>query len=380
MGGMDAAIEKRTTVMSRTPVRPFEKVFLHVGLPKTGTTSIQQSLLVNRNTLATEGVFIPRFEQPGAEFGTTNASLFLDAVLVEPLSERRKLVHERNLAVFQQEINNRSREVKTLILSGETLSMWSETALRQFMKWGTEQGYWDKHTRFELLYVVRNFVEWFRKIAEQRLLNAPESDDLNELRLHMRQQVLAFVSGARTVFGQECLTFRSYEKLRASDGGLLQGFSDWLGMPLVMQQFDANPTRTYEVLRLLKALGPKWPNRQIFANKLGHLPGLNPAWSEKMGQEMELFWLPVAEQWTAQTGCQVPATPEGELDLSKPELWSPIFLESLEEVVLEHVKWRNRCDELRGAFERIIQEEGSQWASESLARVQDFMRRLEANS
>lgn len=95
---------------------------------------------------------------------------------------------------------------------------------------------------------------------------------------------------------------------------------------------------------------------------------------------MELFWLPVAEQWTAQTGCQVPATPEGELDLSKPELWSPIFLESLEEVVLEHVKWRNRCDELRGAFERIIQEEGSQWASESLARVQDFMRRLEANS
>lgn len=366
--------------MRRTSPRPFEKVFLHVGLPKTGTTSIQQSLLVNRNTLEAEGVLVPRFEEAGAEFGTTNASLFLNAVLGAPMCEKRKLVYERNLATFQRTINSRPHHAETLVLSGEAISMWSEAELRGFWEWGQAAQLWNDQTEFKLLYVARNFVEWFRKIAEQRLLNAPMVDDLMQLRVHMRNQVLTFKSSAEAVFGEECMAFGSFESWCASEGGLLQRFSEWLGAPLPQRDFAANPSRSYEVLRLLRVLGPEWPNRSIFSNQLRHLPGLKPAWRADEGDDMVRFWQPVAEQWTARTGCNVQATPEGVLELSKPELWSPIFLESLEQVVLQYPKWRNRCDELRGAFERIIQEEGSQWASESLARVQDFLRRLEANS
>lgn len=363
--------------MRTTPFRPFEQVFLHVGLPKTGTTSIQQSLLVNRHELQAGGVLIPKFERRRAEAETTNASLFLNAVIgARMTSEKRNLILERNLAAFQRELSSRPGDMKTLALSGEAISMWSEAQLREFKDWGTAEGHWNEHTRFELLYVVRNFVEWFRKIAEQRLINAPEADDLMQLRVQMREQLLSFVSGARAVFGQECITFCSYEELCACDGGLLRGFSDWLGKPLTLNPLEMNPSRTYEVLHLLQALGPKWPNRQIFANKLRHLPGLNPAWSEKMGKEMELFWQPVAETWTALTGCKVQSICEGMLDLSKPELWSTTFLESLEQVVMNHLKWAHRQDELRVAFERIIQEEGSQWASESLARVQNFLQTL----
>lgn len=367
--------------MRTKPHRPFEQVFLHVGLPKTGTTSIQQSLLVNRHALQAEGILIPRFEEAGAESGTTNASLFLNAVLGAPIThENRKLIHERNLVAFQRDMSSRPDDMKTLILSGEAISMWSEAELRQFKHWGTAEGYWDEHTRFKLLYVVRNLVEWFRKIAEQRLLNAPEADDLMQLCEHMREQLLSFVFGARAVFGQECITFDSYEKLRACEGGLLQGFSNWLGRPLVQQQFKENPSRTYEVLRLLRALGPKWPNRQRFANHLRHLPGLNPAWSEMMGKEMASFWHPVAEEWTARTGCEVQATCEWVLDLSKSELWSSTFLETLDWVVMNHPTWGAHQDKLRAAFERIIQEEGSQWASESLSRVQNFVRGLSEKS
>lgn len=366
--------------MRRTSPRPFEKVLLHVGLPKTGTTSIQQSLLVNRNTLEAEGVLVPRFEEAGAEFGTTNASLFLNAVLGAPMSEKRKLVFERNLATFQRTINSRPHHAETLVLSGEAISMWSEKELRGFWEWGHAAQWWNEQTEFKLLYVARNFVEWFRKIAEQRVLNAPKVDDLMQLRVHMRHQVLTFKSSAEAVFGEECMAFGSFESWCASEGGLLQRFSEWLGASLPQRDFAANPSRSYEVLRLLRALGPEWPNRSIFANQLRHLPALKPAWRADEADDMVRFWQPVAEQWTALTGCEVLSNLSSTLDLSSPQLWSASFLDTLEACVAARRNWRMRRPELQRAFEQMVHEEGEHWAPETFERVQAFVRRLEENS
>lgn len=367
--------------MSNRDNRPFDRVMLHVGLPKTGTTSIQECLAANRIALESAGCFVPQFEQPGTTPYTTNASLFLNALHGQGLStDALRSRHERNLSSFHAAIQGRPPHVTCLVLSAEAISMWSEAELRGFWEWGFAEGLWNKSTAFKVLFVARNFVEWFRKIAEQRVLNAPVVDDLMQLRVHMRNQVLTFKSSVEAVFGGECIAFRSFERWCASDGGLLERFSEWLEMPLSQRDFVANPSRGYEVLRLVRALGPKWPNRSIFANQLQHLQGLKPAWRADEKDDMVRFWQPVAEQWTALTGCEVSSHLSSTLELSSPQLWSASFLDTLEACVDARQKWRMRRHELRRAFEQMIREEGEYWAPESLARVQTFVLRLEVNS
>ena len=46
--------------MSRAPGHP-RRVFLHIGLPKTGTTYLQEIVWSNRDRLAADGVFLPGF-------------------------------------------------------------------------------------------------------------------------------------------------------------------------------------------------------------------------------------------------------------------------------------------------------------------------------
>lgn len=95
---------------------------------------------------------------------------------------------------------------------------------------------------------------------------------------------------------------------------------------------------------------------------------------------MVRFWQPVAEQWTALTGCEVLSNLSSTLDLSSPQLWSASFLDTLEACVAARRNWRMRRPELQRAFEQMVHEEGEHWAPETFERVQAFVRRLEENS
>ena len=119
------------------------KAILHIGFPKTGTTTIQEHLIGNRSALLTQGFYVPDIDHLGifTDLELENAghaSLFLAAsdpkandwlfnyitiLLQLPLEEltRETLLGRWNRMVDQ--INAHTNEANTTILSSELLSL-----------------------------------------------------------------------------------------------------------------------------------------------------------------------------------------------------------------------------------------------------------------
>lgn len=118
-------------VSGRTMSSPiFEECYLHIGPPKSGTTSIQQTLWKNRDALAAAGIYYPSLE--------ANHRFFVSAFHQEP--EQFDYNRLRNLsgpklrrtnARKMQEFENEASEsgCKTLVISAEHLQLLDREAI-----------------------------------------------------------------------------------------------------------------------------------------------------------------------------------------------------------------------------------------------------------
>ena len=125
----------------------------HVGAGKTGTTSIQRTLSVNKSALFSQGVKYLGYMLEGAQVQKYPWQRPAEIEVFHGLSEHE--TEEALDAIFQEEMRHAcSKGIQTLIWSNESFYGRSEKALRALLKFD------GKYFRLKIVAYVRSYEKW----------------------------------------------------------------------------------------------------------------------------------------------------------------------------------------------------------------------------
>jgi hypothetical protein len=239
------------------------RIVLHIGLHKTGTTTIQNVLHADRDLLLREeGVLYPSL---APNLSTPLGTIFRDEPHKQAANRMAGLTNEEVAARREGYLSSLEDEVsrggwEALLLSAEGVSTnLSEPELARLRGWG--ERYADAWT---VLAWVRHPVDWARSVVQQRL-KAGE-DTLQKMYQdppgpNYRFRISKFIS----VFGRENVRVFDYGAATASPGGILGAFAEQAGLSastrdlLTSRTERHNESLSMEAVRILDSLNRQRP-------------------------------------------------------------------------------------------------------------------------
>ena len=255
---------------------------IHIGMPKTGSTAIQDALAANRDRLAESGVHYPRSASKGSAHHPLAWSVALHR---RPRDDVKSL--SDYMTALKLELQNSSG---IAILSSEALFHLPSQELRQILEWARTLS----RTQRLLVYVrpPAAFHEaWYRQLVktskysrtfEEHLRMAPIVDSLTRL------------ESAEGAIGRSRLLVRPYIRSAFTDGDVIGDFCSTLGIGPVdwkTRLADANPSLDVELVEF-----------KVRLHKLGvdHSPLLASAlldWSSRRKHSSRSLFTP--QSWEA---------------------------------------------------------------------------------
>lgn len=234
-------------------------VYLHIGMPKTGTSHIQNFLWTNDEVLREKGYVYPKFKSfPG--IGKARNGYFLRNQLKDPLTGKRD--PEKEKEIYNQsfdEISELSQTYDKIILSEE--GIW-DTPTFSWTKYKKEIDSRDLDTKI-IVYLRRQdlFIEsyWSQKVKETSVLTFNEyinKKKYSKLRLNYYTRLCEISD----VVGKENIIVRVYEKdqYEGKEKNLTSDFLNVIGLKLddsfIMPERVFNPSLSgiyVEVKRIL---------------------------------------------------------------------------------------------------------------------------------
>jgi hypothetical protein len=216
------------------------KVVLHIGMHKTGTTSIQKSLY----NLDRDGFRTIRFAEKNHSIpirtifseNRLNISFWKKRGFNKNQVMKKKAEYEK---ILEEEIRDES--VKCFLLSGEAISTLAENEqlnLCEFFK--------KRNLKVRVIYVVREPFSWATSANQQRAKGG-SAKALAKINPNYKKRILGFIKGC----GCENISIFKYEQL--IQGGLIKAFSEIIGVTLD-EKPRYNESMTAEALGLTYAL------------------------------------------------------------------------------------------------------------------------------
>lgn len=201
-------------------------VTIHLGMPKTATTTCQNALWQYRRSLWRQGILYP-----GPEANHTNAlcTMFLDdprrhiTVRMRGITRRDQAEAARALAFAQMERALARRGWRHLILSAEGLSNLSAEALSALADWLS--GHVDS---LRAVYWLRHPVTFSASVVQQLLKNGARIRDV--LSGPPLANYRARIENARAAFGPAVEVHR-FEDALSHPGGPVAAFCAVMGVP-----------------------------------------------------------------------------------------------------------------------------------------------------
>lgn len=237
------------------------KIVLHIGLPKTGTTAIQNVLYANRNfLLQQEGVLYPSL---APNLTTPLCTIFqndprkhivnkMAGFTTEEIAARRK----NYLSSLDAEIS--SREWNTLLLSAEGVSNLSASEIVKLREWGEKYS-----PNWIVLVYVRHPVDYVRSVIQQLMKGGDTLQQLYD-KLPM-PNYRGKISNAISVFGQENIRVFDFDTATKSNGGIVGTLAAQAGLTvqscdfLASQAIRDNESLSLEAVRILDSLNRQRP-------------------------------------------------------------------------------------------------------------------------
>ncbi len=244
-------------------------IYLHIGLPKTGTTSIQNFLFHNKEELSASGLYYPTIEVNNKENSILCANLRqilykdmdknkgIDPVFLNKNTLSMDLYKERFDTYFMPQI----KEHDNILFSEEILS--SIASSHYFVSMLKDYGF-----DVKIIAYVRPAAEWVASRWSEQVKNgmAYKLDSyikaipcLEEVR-----RLLFFSS----FIGRENIIIKPYEKCQWKNNSLIADFLDIFSIELSSQHRIVEPLHktagrnTTELMRLMGNLGSFDLNRQ----------------------------------------------------------------------------------------------------------------------
>jgi len=237
------------------------KIVLHIGLHKTGTTTIQNVLHANRDfLLRREGVLYPSLTP---NLSTALLTIFRDDPRKLKIDKVAGLTGEEMAARRKKFLNSldaeiSSREWDTLLLSAEGVCLLTAPEMARLREWGEKYS-----SKWLVLVCVRHPVDWTRSAVQQRLNQGDTLRQLYEKPPMPKYRVR--ISRAISVFGLENVRVFDFESAVAGEGGIVGAFAEQAGLSAPSRDFLASRTGRYnesfslEAARILDSLNRQRP-------------------------------------------------------------------------------------------------------------------------
>jgi len=226
---------------------------LHAGLPKTGTTTIQNAFWRARETLLrSQGLCYPSIE---ANHTNAVCTLFLDDPSVHITNRIAALRGELDLPALQARYRN-SLEAdlcgdsnwQRAIISAEGISNLSAQEIAKFRDWA--RTFADK---IEVLFWVREPVSYMTSVVQQLLKGGQTLQELQNDPL--LPNFKGKISNAISVFGRDAVRVESFEAAIAHPDGLVAAFARHVGLsPQAAAMVQSHASHDNESLSMQAAL------------------------------------------------------------------------------------------------------------------------------
>lgn len=239
----------------------FDSIILHVGLHKTGSTSIQNcSQFMHRDLLLANGIQYACFRLEG-KLRPNHGGIVTAALLNEADKYGKDWRYNLQLNTARAQTACREQlaqtlnapEARTLLLSGEIFSVYNRSDLMRL------RDHLLPYTRsLRVLVVIRNPLNFVESALQQRV-RAGKLPELGELGTLSRKRYLRL----KRVF-PDTLEVLNFDDCVAYEEGLVGAFYRACGIPaeqLVGLDYGAaNPRSSLEAFRIMHAINQRFPN------------------------------------------------------------------------------------------------------------------------
>jgi len=241
-------------------------VFLHIGIHKTGTSSIQATLAANRKKLLSENIVFPE------SLPSNHSHFFYDAFAREPeryhANRRHNLGRDEIHARSEEDLQRLAREFggqrgKTIVFSAEdacVLDAAEVVNMAQVIKAVVPQ------PTFRVLVYTRNPVHYVASAVQENV----KGNGLTMGRakaIHIggsRGRYQAIQERYAAVFGAGAIVMRAFETAIDAPGGLVGDVLAQMGADgLALEQVRANEGVADEVVRFLSSLHERGAFAQV---------------------------------------------------------------------------------------------------------------------
>lgn len=283
-----------------------ETIYLHIGLHKTGTSTVQESFGEIRPYLAQHGFLYPAFKMN--DFNTFNHTIPIVSMFCsKPEKYRINIRNGFTTKEAVEELNQRyDRQLKeqirnfgghTLIISGEGISLLSSDELFELRKYLI--GLTNPQVTFRILMVIRHPVGWsvsrFQEIVKSGYPLQSFMPKASTSKAHPYSIVLEKL---KITFPPDSIFIQRYEDLSANTNGLFAGFIRSFQIfnkeIELVENKRINQSITYEGITILSAIYENFPffenpDLEPIFRKFNHffiinIPGVRFQISEKQCQ------------------------------------------------------------------------------------------------
>ncbi|MFW5886119.1 MAG: hypothetical protein ACOCUL_00035 [Bacteroidota bacterium] len=203
-----------------------KKIFIHIGIPKTGTTSIQHSLYSNREILFNNGYLYPKslpenHSLPLFFFFQNIEKLKNNKYQLQKIKDNSNPDYETIINSFLNELNE-SKDVPNIIISGEAILTLKEQHLKIMQLFFKDV--LPSH-QIRIICFVRNPVDFMKSLTQQRVRVGKAKVTIEKNLL--KKRINPFIK----VFGQENVSIHKYEDAVNSDFGIIGYFLKAIDFP-----------------------------------------------------------------------------------------------------------------------------------------------------
>ena len=237
---------------------------VHIGLHKTGTTTLQHALYARRVEL--EGKYRIHYPQLCKNHNKVFHSLFCDAPEKYHVNVRRNINTAEKAARYNRELMTRLEAemeesvAETLLVSGEDLSSLSRAGVRRFKAWTDRQSLEPR-----VICCIRHPRATAASLAQEHLKGGWTLAQIrdNPPVPNYRERLTPWLE----TFGAKVLTIYDFEEARAHADGIFGYFCDIVGLPrefhVAGRVEKRNESMSAEAAVLLSALNAERP---LFVN------------------------------------------------------------------------------------------------------------------
>lgn len=318
----------------------FQEILLHVGLPKTGTTSIQRAFGEVSAELRQHGIVYPLFpsSQPGEmlENHTFPLRYLVNFKYTGTFGDPIKFVDPSACRVVWEELLK--IEGKTLIFSGEGLADMPGPYIQRLsdlLKPLLAPG-----GRMKILIVMREPGDWLASILNQMrkryLRSAPFGADQNAAGFGRSKGREVRLDNWAASFPQASIEVFRFEEMR-TQGGIASAMTTWAELPVELSDFRENGSLSHEAKTLLNRLHDRRVRMEV-SNFLD-LPGSKDRLVQ--GEHDADLQAKIEEFERVCEFAGVPTYSREDcvfLDLHSPKLWSADTLAALKKAIAQETR------------------------------------------